>query len=340
VSAGVGIPLTAALLLLNAFFVGAEFALVSARRASIEPRAEGGSRRAISTLRAMEHVSLMLAGAQLGITVCSLALGAVSEPVIAHLLEPAFDATGLPADALHPLAFAVAILLITVLHVVIGEMVPKNIALAGPEAAALWLGPPLAGVVRALKPLIWLLNQAANLTLRAVRVQPRDEVVSAFTRDEVAGLVEQSHREGLLDPGERDLLSGALAFETATAMVLTLPLDRVHTLPPNPSANDVEQLAARTGVTRFPILDVDAGGRRLTGYVHLKDTLTLAAADRDRPLPAAIIRALPDVAPDQPLAEAIDIMRTSSAHLARVTVAGQTVGVITLDDILANLVQP
>jgi CBS domain containing-hemolysin-like protein len=243
----VGIALTLTLLLLNGFFVGAEFALVSARRAGIEPLAERGSRRAVTTLNAIEHVSLMMAGAQLGITVCSLALGAVSEPAIAHLLAPPFRSLGLPDGALHPTAFVVALGWVTVLHVVLGEIVPKNVALAGPEAAALWLAPPLALVVRALKPLIWVLNQWANLTVRALRVQPRDEVASAFTRDEVAGFVEESHREGLFDPGERDLFSGALAFDSATALAVTLPLWRVHTLGPAPTQNDVEGLAARTG---------------------------------------------------------------------------------------------
>ena len=136
---GVGILLTAVLLAANAFFVGAEFALVSARRSVIEPRADAGSRRARTTLRAMENISLMMAGAQLGITVCSLALGALSEPAIAHLVEPGFESLGVPEAAVHPVAFVLALGLVTVLHVVLGEMVPKNIALAGPERSALWL---------------------------------------------------------------------------------------------------------------------------------------------------------------------------------------------------------
>ncbi len=192
---------------------------------------------------------------------------------------------------------------------------------------------------RGLKPLIWTLNQAANHTLRAVRVQPRDEVASAFTRDEVAALVEQSNRDGLLAAGERDLLSGALAFDTATAGALALPLAQVHTLGPAPTPDDVEQLAARTGVTRFPIRD----GQQPTGYVHLKDTLDAPTAQRDLPLPAETIRALSDVATDMLLPDAIEIMRTSDAHTARVITAephadggATTLWMITLDDIFAS----
>ncbi|HSE56059.1 MAG TPA: CNNM domain-containing protein, partial [Nocardioidaceae bacterium] len=187
------------LLLGNAFFVGAEFALISSRRTQIEPRAQQGSRRARTTLRAMEQVSLMMAGAQLGITICSLGLGAVGEPAVAHLLEKPFASTGVPEGLLHPVAFAVALTIVVSLHMVIGEMVPKNIALAGPERSALLLGPPLFGIVQVLRPLIWLLNRVANLVLRAIRVEPKDEVTSAFTQEEVSGLVAESRREGLLD---------------------------------------------------------------------------------------------------------------------------------------------
>ena len=155
----------------NAFFVGAEFALISARRATIEPRAAAGSRRARTTLAAMENVSLMMAGAQLGITICSLGLGAIGEPAVAHLIEAPFASAGVPGALLHPIAFTIALAIVVFAHVVIGEMVPKNIALAGPDRAALLLAPPLAFIVRVLKPVIAVLNAVANLSLRAVKVQ-------------------------------------------------------------------------------------------------------------------------------------------------------------------------
>ena len=132
-----GILLTVFLLAANAFFVGAEFALISARRSQIEPRAQAGSRMARTTLKAMEKVSLMMAGAQLGITMASLGLGAVSEPALAHLMEPVFHDLGLPDAWLHPVAFVIAMTIVVFLHVVVGEMVPKNIAIAGPDRAAL-----------------------------------------------------------------------------------------------------------------------------------------------------------------------------------------------------------
>ena len=139
------VGLAVVLLALNAFFVGAEFALISARRSQIEPRAQAGSRMARTTLRAMENVSLMMAGAQLGITICSLGLGAVGEPAVAHLLEPVFESLHVPHDLVHPISFVIALAVVVFLHVVLGEMVPKNIAIAGPDRAAVVLGPPMLG---------------------------------------------------------------------------------------------------------------------------------------------------------------------------------------------------
>src|SRR5215207_10063898 len=229
-STGTALAISAFLLVANAFFVGAEFALISARRSSIEPRAQAGNRLAGITLHAMERVSLMMAGAQLGITICSLGLGYLGEPAIAHALEGPFETIGLPEALVHPVAFAIALALIGFLHVVLGEMVPKNIALAGPDRAVLALAPPLTVVVRALRPAIAALNWIANRTLRAVGVEARDEVTSAFTRDEVAGFVEDSRREGLLDLGEERLLIGALQFEERDVRSVLLPLDDIESV--------------------------------------------------------------------------------------------------------------
>ena len=161
------------LLLVNAFFVGAEFAIISARRSSIEPRALAGSRSAKTVLWAMEHVSLMLACAQLGITVASVSLGVVAEPAIAHALEPLFHALGLPDAWAHGVALLIALAIVVSLHVIFGEMVPKNAAVANPDRAAMLFGPPLVVVARVLKPIIVALNWIANCLVRLLGVEPR-----------------------------------------------------------------------------------------------------------------------------------------------------------------------
>lgn len=330
------IALAVFLLAANAFFVGAEFALISARRATIEPRAEGGSRAAKVTLAAMENVSLMMAGAQLGITICSLGLGAIGEPAVAHLIEKPMDALGVPEAFLHPIAFAIALSVVVFLHVVIGEMVPKNLALAAPDRWALVLAPLLTFVVRVLRPALWVLNGIANLSLRAVRVQPKDEVTSAFSRDEVAGLVDESRREGLLDDEEHDLLSGALDFDRRDVGRVLLPLERIATIPRGATAAEVEQIAGRTGFSRFPVVD---DGGEYVGYLHLKDALELDEAKRSRPLHAKWVRPLPHVRRDDSLRAALATMQRSGAHLARVVGSDGTLsGVVALEDVLEELV--
>ena len=331
-----GITLTVVLLLANAYFVGAEFALISARRTTIEPKAEAGSRAAKITLGAMENVSQMLAAAQLGITVCSVLLGAVSEPAVAHLIEGPFHAAGLPDGMLHPVAFTVALSLVVFLHVVVGEMVPKNIALAGPERTALILGPPLVAVVRVFSPIVRGLNRAANLTLRAVRVEPKDEVTSTFTREEVAGLVEESHREGLLDADEHDLLSGALRFETRTATDVLLPVESLVTVDATITPADVEGLSVSTGFTRFPVTDSDG---ELAGYLHLKDVLETRPDRRVSPVAPKWVRPLVHVRDDDTLRDVLETMQRTGAHLARVTDPfGNVRGVVALEDVLEELV--
>jgi CBS domain containing-hemolysin-like protein len=279
---------SAVLLGLNAFFVGAEFALVSVRRTEVEPRAAEGSWAARVTLGAMQRVSLMMAGAQLGITICSLGLGYLGEPAVAHLIEPMFEAVGLPESLLHPLAFAIALSIVAFLHIVLGEMVPKNIALAGPGRAALVLAPPLAGIVRLLHPAIWALNAIANLTLRAFGVEPKNEVTSAFTRDEVAGLVEESRREGLLDPEEGRLIVGALDFEERDVRSVLLAFGRLEVVPDDLTPAQLEDVAARSGFSRFPVF---RDGRPV-GYLHVKDVLEFEDRHRNRPISPAWIRPL------------------------------------------------
>ncbi|NEK59641.1 HlyC/CorC family transporter [Geodermatophilus sabuli] len=328
----VGVVVAVVLLLANAFFVGAEFALISARRSSIEPLAEAGSRRARTTLAAMERVSLMMAGAQLGITVCSLGLGAIGEPAVAHLLEPVFDAVQVPEGLVHPISFVIALTLVVALHVVIGEMVPKNLALAGPDRAALMLAPPLSAVVTVLKPVILALNALANGVLRLLRVEPKDEVTSSFTRDEVAGLLDQSRAGGLLDKREHDLLTGALMLEERTLGSVLIPRAALTTVAPADSTLAVERAAAATGFSRFPVVS----GGEFTGYVHVKDVLDV---DGDPDVRVAdITRPLPRVPAGGDLRSTLQTMQADGAQFAAVIEDGGVLGVVALEDILEELV--
>lgn len=330
------ILLAVLLLAFNAFFVGAEFALVSARRSQIEPRAQAGSRMARTTLRAMEHVSLMMAGAQLGITICSLGLGAVGEPAVAHSLEPLFEKLHVPHEMLHPVSFVVALTIVVFLHVVLGEMVPKNIALAGPDRAALVLGPPLLGIVTVLRPLIVGLNAIANGCLRLIRIEPKDEVSSTYTREEVAALVEESRGEGLLEDDEYDRLAGALGFTEKTVGAVLMAPDSLTTVRRGATAADVEALCGATGYSRFPVVSDDSD---LIGYVHIKDVLEPDEERRSRPIDDKWIRKFALVSTDEALHDALEKLQREGAHMARVVDAeGTTLGLATLEDVIEELV--
>ncbi|HWJ08232.1 MAG TPA: hemolysin family protein [Nocardioides sp.] len=335
-----GVLLAVVLLAANAFFVGAEFALISARRSQIEPRAQAGSRLAAITLQAMERVSQMMAGAQLGITVCSLGLGAVGEPALAHLIEPVFHELHVPEDWLHPVAFVLAMTVVVYLHVVLGEMVPKNIAIAGPERAALILGPPMYGIVMVLRPLIVGINAIANAILRLLRIEPKDELGSTYTREEVAALVEESHGEGLLAEDEYDRLSGALGFTEKTVAEVMMAPDSLATVVRGSTGADVEALCAATGFSRFPVVS-EASGQPgdLIGYLHIKDVLEPDEERRERPVADRWIRPFATITPDTPLHEALEVLQRRGAHMARVVEAdGTTLGVAALEDVIEELV--
>jgi CBS domain containing-hemolysin-like protein len=321
------------LLLGNAFFVGAEFAVVSARRSQIEPRAAEGSRAAKTTLYAMEHATLMLATSQLGITVCSLLILTVSEPAIHHLLEVPLGATGLSADLISVVAFAVALLLVTFLHVVFGEMVPKNTAFSVPDRAALILAPPLVVVSRVFGWLIRALNAVANAVLRLFRVQPVDEAASTFTLEEVAGIVEHSRREGTL-PDTAGTLAGAFEFTDRTVADEEVHLADVVLLPHQATPRDVRDATLRYGYSRYVVPD-RAG--EPSGYLHVKDVMDLDALDE--PVPAKRVRRLVALSAEAELEDAVRRMRRHGDQLARVVDAdGRTTGLLFLEDVLEVLV--
>ena len=324
------------LLAVNAFFVGAEFAVISARRSQIEPRAAAGSRSAKTTLWAMEHATLMLATSQLGITVCSLLILHVSEPAIKHLLEVPLAWTGLTPAMVTGVAFGIALALVTFLHVVFGEMIPKNMAFSVPDRAALILAPPLVFVSRIVGPLIRALNWVANGILRLFRVTPKDEATSAFTLDEVANIVEQSTLEGtLLDAS--GTVTAAFEFTEKTAGEVVLPFSSLVVLPAQATPRDVQLAVAKHGFSRF-VIAAPTGAP--TQYVHIKDVLDLSSAEhRDAPVPASRLRDLVDVAATAEAEEALSVLRASGSHLARVTDAnGEPVGVLFLEDIIEELI--
>src|SRR3569833_1035533 len=317
--------ITVLLLRGNAFFVAGECSLIASRRTIIEPQAET-SRRARSALRAMNQIPLMIAGAQLGIQICSLGLGALAEPSLAHVLEGPFEVVGVPEDFVHPVAFVLALIVVVFCHTVIGEMVPKNLTLAGPERAVMWLGPPMLAFCLATKPVLVAMKWLSRTILSLWRIEATDAVKTVFTAEELAGLAAQATTEGLLAPEEHARLTGALALSRRTARDALRPWSEVTTVAEDVSPASLEVLATRTNRSRIPV--VERSSRRVLGFVHVKDVLGFVGPHRRASIPPELIRPLAIVPPTRTLAELVLAMRRERRHIVLVSNKRVPVGVV------------
>jgi CBS domain containing-hemolysin-like protein len=330
-----GIAWLGILLFINSFFVAAEFAVISARRSQIEPRADAGSRAAKSVLWAMEHAPLMLATSQLGITVASLLILNVSEPAIHRLLEVPLDLTGWAEGTITAISFVIALLLVSFLHVVFGEIVPKNLSFSVPDRAALILAPPLVFIATILRPVILALNALAAAILRLFRVQPRSEANSVYTLGEVATIVAHSTKEGVLVDSS-GALTAAFEFTDKKVKDVAIGVASLVTLPEDATPADVEKAVAQRGFSRYILLDE---GGEPSGYVHLKDVIDLVDDEFTEPVPPKRIRQLISIFRETDLEDALATMRRSGVHVARAfDESGATQGVLFLEDIIEELV--
>ncbi|MEJ4100129.1 hemolysin family protein [Corynebacterium mastitidis] len=333
------VALIAALLLANAFFVASEFALISSRRDRVEALIAQGRAGAPRVLYATEHLSLMLAGAQFGITLCSLVLGKVAEPTVAHFVEEPFSALGVPANLIHPLSFVIALAIITFLHILFGEMVPKNIAIAGPETLALWLAPGIIGWVRLTRPLIELLNWIARITLRLFGIEQKDELDSTVDQKQLASMIAESRAEGYIDAEEHARLNKALRSENRSLKEVMIPLPQVRSLDfgrSGPTIADLERMVQDTGFSRFPVTGRDGS---YLGYIHVKDVLGwMSSSSPDAVIPRSQLRPLIFVDGQEPLDHALHTLHLRSAHMAQVRDRGELIGIVALEDLIEEYV--
>ncbi|NRQ31569.1 HlyC/CorC family transporter [Nonomuraea sp. NN258] len=327
------ILISLALLAFNALFVAAEFAFVSSRRHRLEEMASGGNRlvriAAKSAVGGGRQLSLMLAGAQLGITLCTLGLGQVTEPAIEHFLEPVFAAAGVPESLRLPIALTFSLALVTFLHMVVGEMAPKSWALTHPERAALVLTLPFRAFTWLMRPLLSSLNGLTNVILRLFGVQPRDELATTRTPRQLAMLVGESGRMGLLDREEHDLLTRALRLEAEGIERLMVPIDQVVFVPPSADSAAIKDTAAHSGHLRLLVgRPGDVGG-----VLHARDALL-----RPDQTAAGLARPMPRLACVTQVPEAVAALQEARAHLALVTgQGGAVIGMVSLTDLLSVL---
>ncbi|MEW9556000.1 hemolysin family protein [Nonomuraea sp. NPDC050783] len=325
--------LSLALLAFNALFVAAEFAFVSSRRHRLEEMAAGGNRlvrvAAKSAVGGGRQLSLMLAGAQLGITLCTLGLGQVTEPALEHAMEPLFGVLGVPEGLRLPISLTIALALVTFLHMVIGEMAPKSWALTHPERAALVLTLPFRAFTHVMSPLLRALNALTNVILRAFGVRPRNELATTRTPRQLAMLVGESGRMGLLDREEHDLLTRALRLQAEGIERLMVPIGRAVKVPDTANAAEIRRVAAGSGHLRL-LVETPEG---IEGALHARDALLMPEATA-----RALTRPLPKLPCVTQVPEAVTALQDARAHLALVTdQAGGVIGMVSLTDLLGVL---
>ncbi|MGN2637704.1 hemolysin family protein [Nocardia takedensis] len=324
------IAVTVALIAASAFFVAVEFALIAARRHRLEDLADN-SAAARAALRSASELSVLLAGSQLGITVCTLALGAITKPAVHHWLTPLFDGWGAPPGLADAGGFVLALLIVTFLHLVVGEMAPKSWAIAHPERSAVLLALPMRAFMWATRPLLAVLNDLANRCLRRVGVDPVDEVADGQDPDALRQLVDHSADAGTLDPNDHRRLAAALELRDRTVGELLRPDRDPCAVPEDATTAEIQRAADRGGHLRLLV----GGPKGYQGVVHVRDTLAAPPETRARDL----MRPLLTLRADTPAYQVLDTIQNSRNHLA--VVYGEDpatpLGVITLTDILRRL---
>ena len=328
------LALSLLLLAANGFFVAAEFALVASKRYRLEQLALGGSRAAQAALAGSRELSLMLAGAQLGITVCTLGLGALAEPAIEHVIAGPLAALGLPHRASAAVGFLVALAVVSFLHVVVGEMAPKSWAISHPERSALLLAPPFRGFAWLVRPLLSVLNRAANAVVRLVRVEPQDALAAAHGPAELRMLLERSRQEGLLDPDQHQLLSRMLPLARTSLAQVMSPLEQLAVVRAGDPAAAVEEACQNAGRSRLGVVD-DSGTVR--GLVHVRDVVQATTAGRQVSA-AGLMSPATTLDASLNVAAAATRMRAARAQLALVAEGGTVAGFVALEDLLEQVI--
>lgn len=330
---GVGLLLTVG----TGLFVASEFALVNLDRADLEARQERGESRLSLTISALRHTSTHLSSAQLGITLTTLLTGYTMEPALSNLLRPTLLAWRLPEPVVAPIATVVAMFLATVVSMILGELVPKNFALALPRATAKLVVPFQVLFTTVFKPAVVVLNGSANGVLRSMGVEPKEELSGARSAEELSSLVRRSASAGVLEADTATLLDRTLTFSRLTAADVMTARPSMHAIAAGDSADDVIQLARRTGHSRFPVYDDDLDD--ITGVVHLKAAVSVPRERRSE-VPVGALSTEPLRVPETVHVDGlISELRARGYQLAVVVDEyGGTAGLVTLEDLVEELV--
>jgi CBS domain containing-hemolysin-like protein len=321
------------LLALNGFFVAAEFALVASKAHRLEEASQNARRSARAAAGAIRNLSLTLAGAQLGITLCSLGLGALAEPALASLFEPVFHDIGLNDHANHAVAFVLSLCIVVFLHMVIGEMAPKSWAITHPERSALLLALPFTAFNTLAGPLLRFLNTSTNAVLRLFDIHPQDELAQAHGPEELQMLLEQSREHGTLPEGEHTLLSRMLQLQSTTVQDVMISRAQVFTVPFTATDREIERASFEVGHSRLAVTDE---GGMIAGFIHVREAVRSTTLDQNC---TAMTLHTPMLTLDheQSVAAAVELMREARSQIAVVANDDHQLGVVALEDLLEQI---
>ena len=332
----IAIVITIFLILVNGIFVAVEFALVTSRRSKMEQLAEAGNRSARTGLDLMADLPLSISGAQLGITISSLGLGLVAEPAFAKIIEAIFtEPLGFPSSLAHAISFSIALFIVVFLHMVLGEMVPKNFALTDSEIVLCRVSRFHRSFIFVFGPLIWVLNRASSFMLKPFGVNQVAELGIAYTVQEIHKLIGEVKTGGNMNQTSHDILAGALFFQDQSVSSVMIPWGDVVSIEADLSTEKIQTIAAQSGYSRLPVVS----GHEVLGLLHVKDLLYLERGNEKRKLRDRDIRKILRTSPECTLDELLKEMRETQIHFALVADDKKGLqGIATLEDVLEAIV--
>ncbi len=323
------------LVFLNGVFVAAEFAMVKVRSSRIDTLVQEGNKRASFASRLTNHLDAYLSACQLGITLSSLGLGWIGEPAIAHMLEPWFRDLSISPSLIHPLSFIIGFSFITLIHIVLGELAPKSVAIRKAEMVTLLVAWPLVLFRRLMSPFIWLLNGTANLILKPFGIDINEDSNSAHTEEEIRILMKESHKSGLIDNTELTLVDNIFDFADTNAREIMIPRTEMICLYGNMSFAENKEIALREMHTRYPVCETDKDS--IIGFVHIKDLLRVP--DHANPDIRDLMRPITSVPESMPISALLKLMQKKKTQIAMlIDEYGGTAGLVTLEDIMEEIV--
>jgi CBS domain containing-hemolysin-like protein len=333
----VNLIVIALLLFSNGFFVASEFALVSVRKTRLQQLANEGSKNAKLALNSTDHIDRSIAAVQLGITISSIGLGWVGEATLVKMIEPIFSflPQNIQSFATHSLAVAIAFSLVTFLHVVIGELMPKSIALQNPEKTALIVAKPMYAIIRIFKPFIWILNGFGNFLLSLIKVPPAGTTHLVHSPEELDMLIDESHKEGVLNDTEKEILQNVFKFSDTLAKEIMVPRPDVLALDINLKHDELAKIVLESQYTRYPVYEEDLD--HIIGILHVKDIYPLIYADKTINLKELLRE--PILVPETMTID--NVMLEFKQKKSQIAVVmdefGCVSGIVTLEDILEEI---